>query len=293
MITILHGSDVHFGKHHEPRSAAAFLEMARDLNPDVIVISGDLTQRAKVGEYLAARAYLDRLPDVPVVVTPGNHDVPLYRFWERALAPLRNYRNFIGPELDTVTKIPGAVIVALSSVAPYTAIVNGRIRDHQLEFARRAFQEAGPEDARIAVIHHNLVPAPDYVRDRPVPGNGPILNHLAQMGVELLLGGHLHRAFVSTSRDAGPTPAPLPGILVVMSGTTSSTRGRGPESGRQSLNVVRVGSDRIRITQFLFAPAQDRFVPVRDHGLPRDLTGPLPEDMGLGTVQRLSGRGAP
>ena len=94
MLTVLHGSDVHFGKRHRPNVATAFLEMARTMAPDVIVLAGDFTQRAKVREYEQARTFLRQLQDVPVVVTPGNHDIPLYRVLERIFAPFRNYRAF-------------------------------------------------------------------------------------------------------------------------------------------------------------------------------------------------------
>ena len=112
MLTILHGSDLHLGKRFKPEAADAFQKSIRALDPDLLVLSGDFTQRAKLREYQQARDYLRSLPDLPVVVTPGNHDVPLYRFWERLLAPLRNYREFISPELDTVTVVPGATVVS-------------------------------------------------------------------------------------------------------------------------------------------------------------------------------------
>ena len=138
-LTLLHASDIHFGTHFDPEAADAFLRFLRVLAPDLLVISGDFTQRAKVKEYEEASAFLGNLRPIPVVVTPGNHDVPLYRIWERLFAPHRNYRAHISRELDTVTHVPGAVVVSLDSTAPLTAIVNGRIRDSQLLFAARAF----------------------------------------------------------------------------------------------------------------------------------------------------------
>ena len=107
MITILHASDVHFGPPYNEVVGEAFQTSAQSVAPDLVVVSGDFTQRAKVREYEAARAWLDRLPRVPLVVTPGNHDVPLYRAWERLADPYRNYRTWIAPELDSVVRIPG------------------------------------------------------------------------------------------------------------------------------------------------------------------------------------------
>ena len=83
MLTVLHISDLHFGPPYRPDVAETLLEIAPILRPDVIVISGDFTQRAKEEQFRDAREYIDRLPDVPRVVVPGNHDVPLYRVAER------------------------------------------------------------------------------------------------------------------------------------------------------------------------------------------------------------------
>ena len=107
MLTILQGSDLHYGKPHLARVAAAFHEAVRRAEPDVIVLAGDFTQRAKVREYRQARECLDTLPDVPVIVTPGNHDIPLYRVHERLINPLRNYRTYISSDLDSVTRVEG------------------------------------------------------------------------------------------------------------------------------------------------------------------------------------------
>jgi 3',5'-cyclic AMP phosphodiesterase CpdA len=269
MITILHGSDVHFGKPHVPEAAKAFLDSATALQPDVIVISGDFTQRAKVAEYEAARRFLDLLPDVPLVVTPGNHDVPLYRVWERLFAPFRNYREHIHPELDSVTRVPGATVVSLSSAAPHSAIVNGRIRAHQIEFARRAFADAAEDDARVVVMHHHLAPAPDYEGDRPLPGGRGLLDAFEGAGVDLVLGGHLHRAYIGNSLDVYPGEDRDRGIVIVQSGTTTSRRGRAREREKQSFNLIRIQEERIEIRHFMYFDDISGFAPLSAHAFPR------------------------
>ena len=129
-MLIIHGSDLQVGKPFRPDRAEAFLHLAADLDPDLVVVSGDLTQRAKVGEFRIVRDFLAALEPYPVVVTPGNHDVPLYRVWERLLVPYRNWRRFVGPSLDSVTELPGATVVALNSSTPRRAIVAGRETGH-------------------------------------------------------------------------------------------------------------------------------------------------------------------
>ena len=269
MLSIVHGSDLHFGRFHDAEAAGAFLSAVEAAAPGLIVLSGDLTQRAKIREYEAARAYLNRLPGVATVLTPGNHDVPLYRIFERWRAPYRNYRRYIQAELDTVTRVPGATVVTLNSTAPRRAIVNGRIRARQIDFARRSFEATSEGELRILVAHHHLASAPDYERDRPLPRAQEILADLEGMGVDLVLGGHLHRAYVASALDASRKAVRRPGTLIVQCGTTTSKRGRAREKGENSFNLIRADRDRLEVTRYLHLRDEGAFVPVSRHAFPR------------------------
>ncbi len=269
MLSIVHGSDLHFGRFHDAEAARAFLCAVEAVAPGLIVLSGDLTQRAKIREYEAVQAYLKRLPGVPTVLTPGNHDVPLYRIFERWGAPYRNYRRYIHGELDTVTRVPGATVVALNSTAPWRAIVNGRIRSRQIDFARRSFEAASEAELRILVTHHHLASAPDYERDWPLPRAGEILAALDGMGVDLVLGGHLHRAYVASALDASPEVVRRPGTLIVQCGTTTSRRGRAREEGENSFNLIRVSRAGLEATRYLHFREEGAFAPVSRHAFPR------------------------
>jgi len=269
MLNILHGSDLHFGKPFNAKVADVLRQSIHDLSPDLLVFSGDFTQRAKVGEYREAGEYLESLPEIPVVVTPGNHDVPLYRVWERISAPLRNYRRFISPELDTVTSVDGATVVALNSTAPHRAIVNGRIRDRQLLFAAAAFQHGPEQDCRVVVLHHHLAPAPDYESDQVLPGFQRCLDAFSKMKVDLILGGHLHRAYTANSLDAYPVEDGRHGIVIAHSGTTTSRRGRARERNKNSFNTIGITGDHMVVTQHLFLDEEGVFAPVATHTFPR------------------------
>ncbi|TVP77204.1 MAG: 3',5'-cyclic-nucleotide phosphodiesterase [Gemmatimonadales bacterium] len=270
MLRIVHGSDIHFGRPHDPAMARAFLEATLERSPDLLVLSGDFTQRAKVAEFREARSWLDGLPrDLPIVVTPGNHDVPLWRVAERLLSPFRNYRRFIHPELDRVTRVPGATVVSLNSAAPRRAITNGRLGSRQLEFARRAFDASPPEDVRILVAHHHLAPAPDYQGDRPLPRARQILEALESMGVQLVLGGHLHRAYIGNSLDVHPGADRNRGIVIVQSGTTTSRRGRAREQEKNSFNEIRVEGARIEVEHLMHFREDGGFRPFSHHVFPR------------------------
>lgn len=267
-MLILHGSDLQVGKPYRPPVAEAFLSLARTLEPDLVVVSGDLTQRAKSSEFLTARALLDALPhDVPVVVTPGNHDVPLYRFWERLIDPYRNWRRFISPELDTVERLEGATVVALNSSAPRRAIVAGRIDAAQLAFARTAFASTAREHARIVVVHHHFVPTPDDRGGSPLPHASRILEAFEEMQVDLVLGGHVHQTHIATSRAL--VPGEGAGIPLVACGTTASSRGRGVEAGQNTLAVVRLGRDAVEVVPYRLDPASARFLIGEPHTFPR------------------------
>ena len=266
MLTILQGSDLHFGKPHLPRVAIAFHEAVRQADPDAIVLAGDFTQRAKVREYRQARACLDALPEVPVIVTPGNHDIPLYRVHERLFTPLSNYRTYVSSDLDTVTRVDGAVFVALCSAEPHRAIVNGRLRGRQVEFAARIFHECAPDELRVLVTHHPLAHPPDGGPDAVLPGSGLLVDRFRQMGVELILSGHLHRSYVVRASCGSSNGGD---VAIVHSGTATSNRGRMAERGRNSLNVLRIDNHEIVVTPHWFEEDQESFVARSATSIPR------------------------
>lgn len=269
MLTMLHVSDLHFGKPYVPEVGEAVVRAAHEMAVDVIVASGDFTQRARREEYSQARAFLNRLPELPVVVVPGNHDVPLYRVFERIFAPLRLYQEFISPELDTVHRLENAVIVALNSTSPHRAITNGRLDSHQLEFCERAFEDVPDGIARIVVTHHHLAPAPDYEGGEVMPRAKRAMDCFSELRVEMVLGGHLHRAYIGNSLDVYPGRDRDHGIIIVQSGTTTSRRGRAREREKNTLNLVRVGEDRIRITHYMYFDDLEGFAPISRHVFPR------------------------
>lgn len=269
MVTILHASDLHFGPPYDPEAGEALLDAAREIHPDAIVLSGDFTQRAKRAQFRDAAAFIDRLPDVPVVVTPGNHDIPLWRVFERLVVPYRNYREAISRELDSVTRIGGGTLVALNSTAPYRAITNGRIRGSQLDFAAEAFRDAPRGDARIVVAHHHFAPAPDYEGGSVMPRAREALDAFHRLDVDVILGGHLHRAYIGNSLDVHPGVDREHGIIILQCGTTTSRRGRARERAKNSLNVLAIADDHVRITHHMYFEDAGTFAPFSRHLFPR------------------------
>ena len=269
MTCILHISDLHFGPPYVPHVGEALLEIAPQLLPDVIVVSGDLTQRATAEQFLAARQFMDRLPAVPRVVVPGNHDVPLFRIVERLTQPHALYLKHISQDLNSVLRMEGLVIAALDSTAPWTAITNGRLRTWQLDFCRDAFAGLPETVFKMVVAHHHFAPAPDYLHDQTMPHSRRAIERVVDMGVEMILGGHLHRAYIGNSLDFFPGSRTDRGTIILQCGTSTSRRGRGREREKNTFNLIRIDSDMVQITHFMHFHEEGGFAPFSRHLYPR------------------------
>lgn len=265
MLTLLHVSDLHFGPPYLAAVGDAVQAFAARLRPDAIIASGDFTQRAREEQFAEARAFLDRFPAVPIVVTPGNHDIPMYRVGQRFFSPHELYRRYIHAELDTVTHLPGATVVALNSTAPRRALVNGRVHRWQLDFARAAFRLLPPETLRIVVAHHHFAPPPDFEGGDVMPKAKRALDAFTEMKVDMILGGHLHRAYVGNSLDVYAGQDREHGIVIAQSGTSTSRRGRAREREKNTFNVVRLDGSTIRVTHYMFFDDVGDFVPISRH----------------------------
>ena len=276
MITLLHVSDLHFGPPFVAKVGEALQVFAERLRPTAIVASGDFTQRARAEQFAEARAFLDRFPKVPTIVTPGNHDVPLHRYLERVFDPYRHYKEHITTELDSVTRIPGAVFVSLNSTAPLRAVTNGRIHQWQIDYARDAFKDVPEETMRIVVAHHHFAPPPDWEGADVMPQAKRALDAFTQMKVDMILGGHLHRAYIGNSLDVYAGADREHGIIIVQSGTSTSRRGRAREREKNSLNVLRLDGKTIRVTHYMYFDDVEDFVPTSRHVFFR--RGRPPED---------------
>lgn len=263
MPSILHVSDLHFGPPFLPTRAEAVHRMARRRRPDLVVVSGDLTQRAKPEQFEAAGTYLERF-EPPVVVTPGNHDVPLYRVWERFFAPYRHYRRHIREELDTVHRLPGMTVVCLNSSRSFT-FKNGRLHRWQLELAEEAFADSPTSDLQVVVTHHHLAPPPDFEGGQVMPKAKRAIEAFTRMKVDLILAGHMHRSYIGDSLDFFPGSEREEGIVIVQCGTTTSARGRGRERAKNSLNLIRARPGEIRVSHLLWRDGEGDFWPHSHH----------------------------
>ena len=243
MRVIVHLSDLHFGKI-DPRLLEPLRRQVFELKPDLVVVSGDLTQRAKPDQFREARAYLDTLPK-PQIVVPGNHDVPLYNVVQRFLMPLRKYRKFISTELEPAY-IDEEIAVVGVNTARSLVFKGGRINEDQVKMVKAKLCDVPDHVTKIIVTHHPF-DMPDHWEDQhQVVGRAAMaMKELAACGADVYVSGHMHKAHSGEPS----TPFDLGGFngLMVAAGTATSTRGRGEQN---SFNTLRCDGDRIVVEHY-------------------------------------------
>jgi 3',5'-cyclic AMP phosphodiesterase CpdA len=241
MATIAQISDLHFGRHSDT-AAEDLLASLRETNPDLVVLTGDLTQRARSGEFVQARHFLNRIAQ-PKLVVPGNHDVPLYNLFHRFLAPFAKYHRYIsslGMSGDLFANQEIAVL-GLNTARRFTH-KSGRVSIEQIALARRTFSALPGNVCKILATHHPLG-YPDDERPRELAGRStPALEAIAAAGVHLLMSGHHHRA-LSGHKDIGMGAGGS--VLILHAGTAISTRLRGTEGN--TYNLIRIDGERLAV----------------------------------------------
>jgi len=261
---VFHVSDLHFGWPAVPEQIEAIEQIIQDGKFDVVAISGDLTQRARAGEFQRAAAFIRDARKVSRVITiPGNHDVKWWR------APLglgkksqvyENYRSFIDKDLEPVLHVPGATFVGINTshgVTRRTLTWNlrdisiiGDIHKHQLDEAKEAFEKCPSGDARVIVMHHNPVRG-ELSQRHGLKNTQKILGAFAEMGVDLVCCGHDHQESVHYIEHTRK------GTVISTAGTISN-RSRG---GRpSSVNEIKIGRDTTEVTTHVWSKEERNFV---------------------------------
>jgi len=239
MRTIAHLSDLHFGRI-ERATVQALIATVTEARPDIVVVSGDLTQRAKEREFQEARQFLEALPS-PQIVVPGNHDVPLYNVLARALKPLRNYQRYISKELEPFYCDYEVAIVGINTARSLT-FKNGRINRQQVARSCGRLETCGENRTRVIVSHHPF-DLPEIHEVHGLVGRAYMaMAGFARCRIDLILSGHLH---ISRSSESAPRYK-IPGhsALVINAGTATSTRARG---GLNSFNIIQVDRSSVAI----------------------------------------------
>src|SRR5438876_2474766 len=243
MARLIHLSDLHFGAHDEDL-VEAVERKADQLKPDLVVISGDFTQRARTEQFKDACSFLERLREAghEVLGVPGNHDVPLYDVLRRFLSPLTRYRRFIDETLCPFIELQGVAVLGINTARSFT-FKDGRISEEQVEFIRETFLRTDPDAVRVLVTHHPLfaIPVGEGV-ERAIGRQELALDSIEEAGVDLLLAGHVHHAAVHSAADLVTRAG---GALVIQAGTATSTRLR---EQNQSFNVIDIEDGDVTLT---------------------------------------------
>lgn len=232
MSTLLQASDPHFGTE-QPPVVDALVTLARQLRPDHLVLSGDITQRARSAQFRAARAFTDRL-GVPVLAVPGNHDLPLFDLWTRLRRPYARYITAFGHELEPVHTSPDLLVVCVNTTRA-SRHKDGEVSEPQLDRVTRILAGAQAAQLRVVVMHHPIA----VTRTEDVPnrlhGHAAALQRWAAAGADLVMGGHIHLPYVMGLHGLARP------MWAVQAGTAVSSRVR--EGAPNSVNFLRWGED--------------------------------------------------
>lgn len=252
MRVLVHLSDLHFGRTDDALLAplSAFINQ---LGPDVVVVSGDLTQRARTQQFIQVRRFLDTLP-TPQIIVPGNHDIPLHNVFSRFVHPLDKYRRHITQDLAPFFEDDEIAVLGVNTARSLT-FKNGRINEDQLARARDRLCALEPRITRVVVTHHPF-DLPDAMGEHELVGRAPLaMQVFASCRIDLLLAGHFHTSHATSTAaryQLGPYSA-----IAVQAGTAISTRGRGEAN---SFNVIRIASGRVTVERMSWSPDSATFL---------------------------------
>ncbi|MEO8671076.1 MAG: metallophosphoesterase [Tahibacter sp.] len=252
MRTLLHLSDLHFGRVDEAL-LQPLQSFARKLGPDLVVVSGDLTQRARSEQFRQARQFLDGLP-TPQIVVPGNHDVPLFDIVSRFFRPRTKFRRYIS-RTERPSYVDEEIAVVGVDTTRSLTIKDGRINAQQIAQVRAVLDPLPKGLVKIIVSHHpfDLLDPRD---ENDLVGRAPLaMREFASSGVDILLSGHLHvsRSGEASMRRQGHNEA----ALLIQAGTATSTRSRGESN---TFNVIRIATRRIDVQRVVWQTESQAFV---------------------------------
>ncbi len=257
MTTLLQISDTHFGTERAP-VVQALLQLARDHAPDVVVLSGDITQRARRSQFRAARSFIDQLQPPALIAIPGNHDIPLFNLAARVLAPYANYAQAFGENLEPVFEAPDLLVIGVNTTRPRRH-TDGELSPEQIEGVGQRLRRAVASQLRIVVVHQPVLAMRASDKHNLLHGHRQAVPAWAAAGADIIMGGHIHLPYMRSLRTTFPD---LPrDIWTVQAGTAVSSRVR--EGLSNSVNVVRSegahSPRRCTVERWDYVASSDRF----------------------------------
>lgn len=251
MRTLVHLSDLHFGRV-DRTIADALAELIARLDPQVVAVSGDLTQRARRWQFRAARVFLDSLPR-PQIVVPGNHDIPLFNLPARFLNPLGGYRRYISDDLQPLHADAEIAVLGLNTTRS-TSLKGGAVQYRDLPRMCDMLGRLGDGVVKIIVGHHPFGEPSDASAPLVRSADTRAIAQLAHAGTDVFLTGHLHLSYTGHTAeryDIGGRAA-----IVVEAGTATSTRMRGETN---AFNLLRIDRGHVAVERFEWQPSRRVF----------------------------------
>ncbi len=238
MRRLAHLSDIHFGALDAP-VAEALVPYLLEIAPDVLVVSGDLSMRARPWQFRQAMEWLGRF-QCPRVVVPGNHDVPLLAIHERATNPLGRYKRNVTSELSPIYEDDELAIFGITTARAFVPLWSGFWKDGSIaakdlaHIAAHLEKYASDRKRKVLATHHPFTQPPGKSANGVILGGKKALPTLAQLGVDVLLAGHLHACYhkiLEVESDGAPY-----GLLSVQASTATSHRRRHAPDGTEYPN---------------------------------------------------------
>ncbi len=257
MTRLLQISDLHFGTE-QPDVMAALLALSNDKKPDVLVVSGDITQRATTDQFSRAKAFCDSLGVAQTVTLPGNHDIPLFNLFARLLHPYAAYQKAFGQTLAPELMTPALCLITVNTTR-WWRHKNGEVSTAQIDRVCQQLSRAAPQQLRVVVVHqpvHVLRPQDEHDR---LQGWEPAVRAWAPAGADIVMGGHIHLPYVcELSATVGGLARRM---WCVQAGTAVSSRIR--REAPNSVNLLAFGSDgdvlRCSVERWDYQKADRRF----------------------------------
>lgn len=252
MRKIVHLSDIHFGRI-DYVIIKPLIRLVAELDPHLVAVSGDLTQRARSFQFKEARAFLDALPQ-PQIVVPGNHDVPLYNVFQRFIQPLDKYKKYITDDLEPFFQDEEIAVMGINTARSLT-IKGGRINEAQVGRIRERLCQLDDRTTKILVTHHPF-DLPEGHNENDLVGRAQMaMQTLARCGTDVLLAGHMHIGH--TGHTAKRYRISGHSALVVQAGTATSTRGRGEAN---SFNLLHIENESVNVERYSWNAEETRFL---------------------------------
>ena len=217
MSVLLQISDTHFGTE-QPQVVEALLALAARQRPQLVVLSGDITQRARPAQFRAAKAFVDRL-GAPVLAIPGNHDIPLFNLWTRLTRPYARYAKVFGTDLEPAHSSPDLLVLGVNTTRAWRH-KNGEVSTAQIDRVAQRLSAASPQQLRVVVVHQPVAVTAAYDSPDLLHGYPAALRAWSAAGADLVLGGHIHLPYTQAQQGLARR------LWVVQAGTAVSSRTR-------------------------------------------------------------------